>query len=398
MKIRPKLTRLFTALIAASCATVTFANDIAFWNHTRTGANAFNKVQTEEWFEDASELGVSWVRLAFDKWKGKKRDFLMANASNYQGLVNEDLAELIRALDWAHSNGLKVVVAPLSLPGTRYSQNNGFKYDSRLWKDRTYWKAAMTYWHDLAAALKDHPAIAAYNILNEPAPELHTGAEEHGAPGNTERFDLWYAEHKGSAADLYDFYSQIIPEIRSVDSETPIMVDAGWYAQPSAFSYWPAALADDKVLYTFHMYEPYAFTSHENFNKNKELSYPGSIPFVGSKQDWNKEVIRSYLQPFYDWARANEIPNNRLVAGEFGCYRRNNGCQQYLTDLIDVLEEHETHWAFYSFREDEWDGYDYEIGTGSLPWDYWKAIDRGETPEVPRNDNKLFMSIKLRLR
>ena len=32
---------------------------------------------------------------------------------------------------------------------------------------------------DLAAALKDHPAVAAYNLLNEPAPELKAKALTH---------------------------------------------------------------------------------------------------------------------------------------------------------------------------------------------------------------------------
>ncbi|WP_254682226.1 glycoside hydrolase family 5 protein [Phaeobacter inhibens] len=390
-----------TSIALAACLGLSFSSAVwaeEFWDHTRTGANAFNKVQTEEWFEDASELGVSWVRLAFDKWKGKRRDFLVGNASDYQGLVAEDLALLVQALDWAHENGLKVVVAPLTLPGARYSQNNGFKYDSRLWKDKTYWEAAQRYWRDLAGALKDHPAVAAYNLLNEPAPELHTDLQEHGAPGNTDRFGPWYQEHRDTSADLFAFYNAVIPVIREVDKSTPIMVDAGWYAQPSAFTYWPSPLSDENVLYAFHMYEPYAFTSHGNFKDEKGLSYPGSIPFAGEEINWSKEAVREYLRPFYEWANEHSIPQNRLVAGEFGCYRRNTGCKQYISDVIDVLEENETHWAFYSFREDEWDGYDYEVGTGGLPWEYWKAVDRGETPEVPRQDTDLFLAIKSRLK
>ncbi|MGJ8629175.1 MAG: glycoside hydrolase family 5 protein [Sulfitobacter sp.] len=343
-------------------AVSTSAQSINFWKQTRTGANAFNKVQTEEWFEDANDLGVSWVRLAFDKWYSERRDFLVGNAGDYQGLVADDLAELRRALDWAHANGLKVVLSPLTLPGARYGQNNGFKYDSRLWRDPAFSDQANQYWHDLATALSDHPAIVAYNIINEPAPELGTDIAEHVRPGDVARFKGWYDVHQDTPADLYSFYNRTIATIREIDPDTPVMVDAGWYAQPGAFTYWPGPLADNNVLYSFHMYEPYAFTSHGNFKDKEGLSYPGNAPFGGEVLAWDAAVLRDYLAPFYAWADRHKIPRSRLVAGEFGCYRRNEGCQQYLSDVINIFEENETHWAFYSFREDEWDGYDYEVG------------------------------------
>ncbi|WP_218044231.1 glycoside hydrolase family 5 protein [Kiloniella majae] len=373
-------------------------NDASFWDQTRTGANAFNKQQTEAWFEDASDLGVSWVRLAFDKWESKHRDFLVGDADNYQGLVEEDFAKLEKALDWADGHNLKVVLSPLTLPGARYRQNNGFKYDSRLWRDPAFADQANRYWFDLVTRLKNHPAVAAYNIINEPAPELGTGLAEHGVPGNVERFMPWYETHKNTPADLYAFYSGIIKTIRSVDPKTMIMVDAGWYAQPTAFTYWPGPLPDHNVLYAFHMYEPFDFTSNGNFKNKKNFVYPGIVPFAGKDVNWNRDKIRAYLAPFYKWAEQHKIAPSRLVAGEFGCMRRNKGCAQYLRDVIDVFDENETHWAFYSFREDEWDGYDYEVGTGGLPWDYWKAVDRGEKPEVPRSDTDIFLTIKSKLK
>jgi HEAT repeat protein len=178
-----------------------------------------------------------------------------------------------------------------------------------------------------------------------------------------------------------------------VDSETPIMLDAGWYAQPNAFVYWPR-INDDKVLYSFHMYEPYEFTNHRNFRDKHNIKYPGKVPFAGEEIEWNKKQIERYFSSFFAWANAQGIPTNRLVCGEFGCYRRNQGCREYLTDVIAVLNEHDVHWAFYSFREDEWDGYDYEVGTGGLGAAYWAAKDTGENPKVPRKDNPLFDAIK----
>ncbi len=373
------------------------AADITFWDDRRTGANAFNQVQTEAWFADAGELGLSWVRLTFAKWESRERDFLLGNADSYSGLVKEDLARLIEALDWAETQGLKVVIAPLSLPGARWRQNNDGKFDVRLWRDAAYWEQAEAYWRDLAEALADYPAVAAYNILNEPRPEPGLGVEEHTAPGNVSRFHDWYAEHRGTPADLHAFYRRVIAAIREVDDETPIMVDSGMYAQPGAFAYWPGPLADDKVLYAFHVYEPYEFTAGSNFRKKKGLTYPGEVPYGDGVYHWDKPQLARFLSPFFDWAEKHGIPAERIVASEFGCMRRNPGCREWLGDVIDLLDEKQVHWAFYSFREDEWDGYDYEVGSGNLPWTYWQAKERGEKPEIPRSNTPLFNAIRSRL-
>jgi hypothetical protein len=63
------------------------AEKIAFWDTQRKGANCFNVEPSEEWFAAAHKLGVDWVRLAYAKWKGQRRDFLMGDADHFQGVV-----------------------------------------------------------------------------------------------------------------------------------------------------------------------------------------------------------------------------------------------------------------------------------------------------------------------
>jgi hypothetical protein len=43
------------------------------------------------------------------------------------------------------------------------------------------------------------------------------------------------------------------------------------------------------------------------------------------------------------------------------------GLAQYFLDLIAIFKKNGWHWAFYAFREDCWDGMDYELGDGQLP-------------------------------
>ena len=43
------------------------------------------------------------------------------------------------------------------LPHQRIVYND--KFDDRLWSDKRYWQQSAAFWRDLAAAIKDHPAI-----------------------------------------------------------------------------------------------------------------------------------------------------------------------------------------------------------------------------------------------
>jgi hypothetical protein len=334
------------------------------------------------------------VRLAYDKWDTDHRDFLIGDASNYTGLVRKDLDKLKEVITWAARYDIQLVISPLSLPGARYRQNNDNKPDLRLWESYDYWEQAVQFWIDLVRELKGYDNIVAYNIINEPHPEMGTDLEEHYSPGDVSEFMGWYNKIQGTPRDIFKFYNKIIKEIRKIDQDIMVMLDAGWYGQPGAFCYWPSVIDDSNILYSFHMYEPYEFTSNKNFKEKNDYVYPGTVPFGRDTIYWDRKTIELYFKPFKNWVKGMNIPSNRIVAGEFGCMRRNDGAARYLKDIIDFLNAHDFHWAFYSFREDEWDGYDYELGTAGLDWKYWQDKEKGLNPPPPRRDNELFMIIK----
>ncbi|QND52476.1 glycoside hydrolase family 5 protein [Phyllobacterium sp. 628] len=386
-------TTLFLSLTMTCAANA--ADLMRFWDTPQHGGNSFNRLPPDQAYFDAlKSYGASWVRLSYDKWKPAKRDFLMGDADHYEGIPASDLATLKAALDRADKAGLKVVIAPLSLPSMRWAQNNNGKFDDRLWQDKAKWQQAVQFWHDLALALKDHPAVAAYNIINEPAPEKMGGVAEHASAADLQ---AWYKKQQGGSRDLIAFYNTVIAEIRKVDPVTPVMADAGWYAAADAFNYWPKPLDDEKVLYSFHMYEPYDATSAPNIKRKKPYLYPGEVPFAGSTVNWNARKVADYLAQPVDWAKAHSIPLNRMVAGEFGCMRMLAGCKTYLDDVLTVLDKDQLHWAFYSFREDSWDGMDYVLGSQKVNWKYWEAIDANEPDPVKRKATPEFEPIRKRL-
>ncbi len=130
------------------------------------------------------------------------------------------------------------------------------------------------------------------------------------------------------------------------------------------------------------MYEPYEFNSMTNKGR---YSYPGDSPLGDSENppvlSWNKQAIEKYLEPVSDWQKKYNIPSNRIFVGEFGVFRTNKGAADYLRDVLEIIQSKKWHWAFYSFREDEWAGMDYELGIDKPHWKYWDSIEKGEMPD-----------------
>ena len=388
--------RLFLglALLFALTSAVPANDKIEFWNEQRKGTNWFNTVPTREWLVAAKDAGIKVVRLAPNNWKSQQRDLLIGNADRFEGLVEPDFQKLKQVLDQANELGLKVVITTLSLPGARYRQANGDKPDFRLWRDPQYLPQAALFWKQLAQRLKNHPAIVGYNILNEPVPERAAGLRD------VRKQDLiaWYAKIELTPADLNRFNAQVVAAIREVDKDTPIVIDCGWWATAYAIKYLKP-LRDNRVLYSVHMYEPYSYTNRKT--NNGRFSYPGKVLLdTESKQevDLNSAELEKMLSPVVEWQKAHSIKSNRIFVSEFGCNRMVGGVANYLSDLIKIFNRNNWHWAFFTFRSDFWNGMDYEVGTKPPGAAYWQAVERGENPQLKREDNPLWDVIKRELK
>ena len=389
------MTRRALALcILLAAAPAAGGDPLAFWDQQRKGANCQNRSVPREYWQAAAAAGLEFVRLLPDGMPSKSHDFLIGSADRFTALDETDLKTLVSALDDAQEAGVKVVLAPISLPGARWKQLNGDKDDARLWQDSAFQQQAAAFWRTLAARLRGHPALAAYNPLNEPHPERAFGFEDAEGEG----FRAWRAKAKGTPADLDAFNRRIVAAIRATDRATPILLDGWAYASPNGLAELEP-LSGDGILYAFHVYEPWEYTT---FRVNRgRYSYPDRLPGPGGTTvPWSKDSLRARAAPVARWAQQHGVPGSRIVAAEFGVDRRVGGAAAYLADLVEILNQAGWHWAFYSFRSDgDWTGLDYELGTDPVDPRIWDADKRGEDPEryKRRHDNPLWQVLRREL-
>ena len=367
-----------------------FASDFFSANFMRHGANYFNSVPHCEDFYSAKSAGIEFMRIAPNKWRVKRDnfnlgDFLIKNSKSYVSkntkIHPQDIKYLNQILTCADKAQIKVILTMLSLPHNRWRQHNNGVQQRDIWKKTSYQKQAMQVWLQLIPKIKHHSSIVAYNIKNEPSPErvklnlLNDWTE-------ITNYQKWQKKVQNTPQDLNKFYSNAVKQIRSVDKKHYIVLDSGYYATPAAFSVLQP-INDKHILYSFHMYIPFAYTNFK-ININNKYSYPGKIPF-GEKFSqfayWDKAQIHNFLKVITNWQTKHKVPSNQILVGEFGVNRSFNGAEQYLHDLIHEFNNNKWHWAFYSYREDSWQAMDYELGNKkALGAQYWKDINNQKVP------------------
>lgn len=348
-----------------------------FWLTQKRGANIFNININRSDIRAAKEYGINFLRIAPDKFKSSSKDFLIGSADNYTSINTIDLDNLKKILDICYLENMPVIITMLSLPGSRWKQNNSNKDDIRIWQDPKYLKMSVKFWGEFAKEVASHPAIIGLNILNEPHPEqaLHNTNlkdEELNAKANKK---------------MHEFNDAIIAAIRAHNKNVAIILDSANYADPAFFKFLTPH-NDPKVIYSFHMYEPYAYTNRK-LNKNK-VHYPGTIENIY----WDKKALRGILKAVNDFQNKYNIPSNRILVGEFGVNRMNPDVEKYFKDLLEIFDENGWHHAFYAFRQDDWPGMDYELGKKGLSLKQWEEFDQGITHNLKRDSSsKIFKTI-----
>jgi len=271
---------------------------------------------------DLRTLGFEW-RANLVRWQLGGCDYAEALLRpDFDVLLAEELAKLDAALPYCHANELMVVIDMHSL-------------SSGLFQGISAQQTLIQAWQQIATRYRDHPAVWAYDLVNEPW-EL-SGNWEEG-------MDVLWDELAETVAR----------EVRLIDPVKPIIVESGFGGGPSGFEFLkPVDFVIPNIIYSVHMYIPHSFTHQGVFDLNDEYTYPGFI----DGEIWNKERLREALSPVKEFQDKYRVP---IFVGEFSAIRwaPENSAFYYLQDVISLFEEYDWDWTYHAFRE--WNGWSVE--------------------------------------
>jgi endoglucanase len=281
---------------------------------------------TEQDFDNIAALGLNVIRIPF--W--------------YRNLQTEDGAWIsggLKRLDWAVAEAWKRgIYSIIDLHGAPGGQTNGVsvgrkREKAELWNNDAHLRRTAAVWRKVAQHYKGNPAVAVYDLLNEPADAPSLGA-------------LW---------STYDF---LYREIRAVDPDHIITVEGcvnaklgdkqihwGWEALPH-----PDFFGWKNVLYQLHHYE----------------------------WDWNhqEKQMRGIDFQVAEWKKNMKLGVPAYM-GEFNPM----GVEAAWVHAIEQYTASGMHWTLWSYKATH--------GTGSDSWGLYNPIKK-DAPNLLTDDESVI--------
>ncbi|MBN1816932.1 MAG: cellulase family glycosylhydrolase [Sedimentisphaerales bacterium] len=279
--------------------------DLAGWNanQIRWQLNWVPMKAAEEWARDMD---------AYDKW------------------LDGALLECDKALAACEKYRIKVLVDLHCPPGGRAEDGV-----CRMFQEKRYQDHLLQIWDKVATRYKGRSVVYAYDLLNE------------AVEGTVSPDCLHWRDLATEAARV----------IRRIDPDKPVVFEPSPWGSADGFDTL-SPLDLDRVIYSFHMYQPHQFTHQGVYEDKQALAYPGvAYPGVINGQMWDKEQLRRAMMPAIEFQKEFNV---QIYVGEFSAIRWAPGrsAYLYLRDCIELFEEYGWDWSYHAFRE--WDGWSVE--------------------------------------
>jgi hypothetical protein len=282
--------------------------------------------------ESLKTLGLDW-NANLIRWQLFRQARPGETPGGYDEWLEAELKKLDAALPLCEKLGLYVVLDLHSPPGGKGTAGGYVGSDAGLFSDPASQDKFVEIWRKMATRYKDARPIWGYDLVNEP---VEDGLGE-------------------GCLDWQGLAERAARAIREIDPERTIIVEPAAWGGPGGLEEMEP-LSVSNVVYSVHMYMPHAFTHQNVHGKTPSYTYPGII----EGKYWNKAELERALQPAIDFQKRYNV---HMYIGEFSAIRwaPGNSAFAYLSDLIDIFEQHGWDWTYHAFRE--WSGWSVEHGS-----------------------------------
>lgn len=249
--------------------------------------------------------------------------------SNYDAVLQEELLRMDELVDWCTANGLKMNIGLAGLSDGLFISQAA---QTRL----------INAWKLIAERYKTNSTVWAYDLANEPV--------------ISRQFPYNYTYPiDNSILRWPELAEALVNAIRGIDPVKAIIIESLNYGI-TLDDIKPIDASIPNIVYSVHMYLPRQLT-HQFGPEIPAYSYPGTIDGVY----YNKAKLKELLAPLKAYQDKYRVP---IYIGEFSCIRwaPNNSAYNYIRDCIEIFEEYNWDYDYYSFRT--WNGWSVEHSNG----------------------------------
>jgi endoglucanase len=274
---------------------------------------------SEEDVKVMAALGANVLRLPFNYRHFERDD----QPFEY---LEEGFKRLDGAFEWCARHGIAIILDFHAVQGWQnpdwHSDNahvHIMLYEHRLFQDRF-----VALWEQMAKRYKDHPALAGYDLMNEPCTRLHY--ENYDSPGYN-----WQS--------LNAVLRRAATAIRQIDGQHLIFIEGDEFA--TEFDQLDVTFDENLVVSTHNYISP----------TGGGKPYPGEIDGM----DWNRDIIAAALG-MHSGTRRALIHQRPIFVGEFGVwYAGHPEALAYrvaaLDDQLGVFDSAGIHWAVWTWKD-----------------------------------------------
>jgi endoglucanase len=234
---------------------------------------------------------------------------------------------LDQVVQWCAKHGLYAI---LDLHAVQGWQNPDWHSDNAnrhalFWHHPHFQDRFIALWEELARRYTGNPAVAGYNVMNEPVTNAPDG-----------RFSDQYVPNW---AAINRVYRRVVDAIRAIDPRHIIFLEGDLFS--SRFAGLDAPFAEN-LVYSSHNYNTAGFGPGV---------YPGT--FDGEHWDRKKQMDVFRAQEGTHYTQYHNVP---LWVGEFGAVYNGPAAERpdrlrALDEQIDIFEEYGTHWTTWTYKD-----------------------------------------------
>lgn len=249
--------------------------------------------------------------------------------SNYDAVLEEELLRMDELVGWCTANGLKLNIGLAGLSDGLFSSQAA---QTRL----------INAWKLIAERYKNNSTVWAFDLANEPV------ISKQYPYNYTYPID-------NSILRWPELAEALVNAIREIDPVKAIIIESLNYGI-TLDDIKPIDASVPNIVYSVHMYIPRQLT-HQFGPEIPAYSYPGTIDGVY----YDKAKLKQLLAPLKAYQDKYRVP---IYIGEFSCIRwaPNNSAYNYIRDCIEIFEEYNWDYDYYSFRT--WNGWSVEHSNG----------------------------------
>jgi len=237
--------------------------------------------------------------------------------------LESGFARLEQAVGWCAQHGLYAI---LDMHAVQGNQNTDWHSDNAMrhalfWQHPHFQDRWVALWEALAERFKGNPAVAGYNVMNEPQTANPRGRLNGMGEPKWEQINA--------------LNRRIVHAIRAVDPDHIIILEGDNFS--SRFAHLDAPFADN-LLYSSHNY-----------------TRPGFGPGPYPSSEWHREWQEANFLA-HEGTQFMQKYNVPLWAGEFGSPYNGPAAKvpdrmRALDDQISVFEQYGVHWTTWTYKD-----------------------------------------------